>query len=224
MTAGLTPAVRPTFVWRPSSGCVVDPSAGLCVARVCDANPLAPIEPMQPSDLPVIRWSGWIADEASPADPSLRTWLGEGWLHLLAWLERRESQGPGDLAPLWLRPHHGHVLSDVPSIGRWIKTLPQHVVDSKAEYQNVPPRIGLVIDPAALLAPAMLADAADHVQRMIDAFAGMPLVRCWWLAGTTPAPATGLQPQTIAQLPAELRDLVLAHLPRHVPVVSAESA
>ena len=57
---------------------------------------------------------------------------------------------------LLIRPHVAHTVADIPACRRILS-------EERAE------RIGLLLEPCAMLAPSMLADAPDHLRRILEA-------------------------------------------------------
>ncbi|MBX3387560.1 MAG: hypothetical protein KF768_13410 [Phycisphaeraceae bacterium] len=101
------------------------------------------------------------------ADP--RTWMGAyGWRALDEALRTNSANASVD-RPLILRTHARHVLSDVPSVLRFLRA---------AEFA----RAGLLLDAVSMLTPAMVASpqqAVDHLTRLVEdvrspAFATLP--------------------------------------------------
>jgi hypothetical protein len=167
-----------------------DQTRGICL----DLNPLED----DPGDLAaggapvVVTWSGWFGGD----EVGVGTWGPRGWAALQAWCD---CQGPAFAAAgreLWLRPHAGHVLSDAQRCLTFLRGR---------EGQA----IGLLLDPVSMLAPSMLADAAEHLDRMLGALAQVAGVRAVLAPG-----ARGL-PIPEGVLGAALRE----HWPASKPVV-----
>lgn len=153
-------------VWTLSDGAIHDAETGQECARAAWTNPLAlggwPIR----GALPLAAFSGWHDAERSGSesdhdDPatramraSLRTWNsgGDEFRAMCDAAERAIS--PGGL--IALRPRVGHALSDVPTCVRFLR-----------ERAGGPWR--LLLDPVGMLSREMLADAEDHVRRIVDA-------------------------------------------------------
>lgn len=92
-----------------------------------------------------IVWSGGLGQ--SPFDPDPRTWLETGWGAL--------RQSLDDAPPVMIRPHWAHVISDGPSLMR--------IVDGIDGVSSE-----VVMAPASMLAPGMLDDAHDHIERFMQ--------------------------------------------------------
>src|SRR5262249_8001826 len=98
-----------------------------------------------------------LADEDDGgADP--RTWGPRGWLAMEEAL-RRYLEQPGPR--LVLRPSYTDVISDAPS---WLRFLSQ-----RREWAgDGEERLGVMLDPVAMLAPSMVKNAEDHVARLLE--------------------------------------------------------
>ncbi|HZW08432.1 MAG TPA: hypothetical protein VFF69_00875 [Phycisphaerales bacterium] len=108
----------------------------------------------------VVSWSGW-----DPADEvGLATWGPRGWSALRHWCDRQAPLLAGGGRELWLRTHAGHVLSDA-----------QRCLTFLGGAGGQPVR--LLLDPVSMLAPSMLADAREHLERIMGALAGHEGVR-----------------------------------------------
>ncbi|MCW5753462.1 MAG: hypothetical protein KIT24_02000 [Phycisphaeraceae bacterium] len=108
----------------------------------------------------IVAWSGWLPEDASPEQgvffPGHSTWMGAGWAGLVEvcrWLgPALEERG----MRLCLRPHARHVLSDASSCLKFVR-----------EEETLP--VDVVLEPAALLTHAMLAEAKTHLERIVGA-------------------------------------------------------
>lgn len=71
---------------------------------------------------------------------------------------------------LLVRPHHAHLVSDVPSCRRLVRDLPG---------------VRLLLDPVSMLAPSMLRDADDHLRRIVEELgpSGAAVVLCGCMGG-----------------------------------------
>lgn len=146
-------------------------SGGTIEAVLLDINPLANAGASLPSGISapvaVVR-SGWIEpdsdDETDFADAARRTWSGEGRERFdLAWSgvqEQAEMRG----VRLWLCPHAGDVIGDVPAL----RALASGAAPSGS---------GVLLEPAGLLTESMIPDAADHFGRLLEPLEASGLVR-----------------------------------------------
>lgn len=144
----------------PFASIIVPSGAGTPFAGVIEANPLERPPPV-PAEAPggrIVTASGWLGG-GDGAD--FRTWSRPGWdaLHAMCDAVTPELARAG--LTLLLTPRAGHVLGDVQSARTWL-----------GERAGEP--VGLLLDPAALLTDAMVADAADHLERAYDALGGEP--------------------------------------------------
>jgi hypothetical protein len=110
-------------------------------------------------------WSGsphFTDEDPFADDPS--AWTPGAW----SWLDG----AIGRLAPLLtergvtllIRPHHRHVVGDVPSVGRLMRTLRENGIE----------RVGLVLDVESMLAPSMREkNPDDHRRRIREALASI---------------------------------------------------
>jgi sugar phosphate isomerase/epimerase len=100
----------------------------------------------------LVAWSGWMGD--GPGERDFRTWSAEGWARLEAACDRVVPSLAAHGVELLLRPHSAHVLSDVPSCLRFFR-------------QREGQAVGLLLDPEAMLTPAMVGDAPDRLERIL---------------------------------------------------------
>lgn len=122
------------------------------------------------------------ADEGAEARMSLRTHGGEGMRALLAAVEAVRPGLEFSGARLCLLPHAAQVLSDVPSCLLFLRSAAAEGVQ-------------LVLDPVALLTPAMLDRAEEHLERILEALAGHPGVAALRLTSARLGPdGAGLEP------------------------------
>lgn len=174
-------------------------------------NPLAQgdgdanrVGPAIGADLPdggvVVAWSGWLGEPAASADGMVerdfRTWSGAGRAALDAFVGALEPSGDGASGPLWLRPHHRHVLSDAPSCAAFLKAH-ESLVGSG--------RIGMFLDVGLLIDESMAGTREDHVDRVIERLAPLDGVR-----------AISMHGDDWDALDARLRDLIEA---RGIPML-----
>ena len=143
-------------------------------AVLLDANPLNASGITLPTGVPaVVCRSGWLEpdsdDEADRADAARRTWSGEGRIRFeAAWDSLRataESRGVG----LWLLPHAGDVIGDVPAL----RSLAGH--DGGVE---------LLLEPSAMLTESMIPEAGDHFDRLLEPLESGDLVRAVLVTNT----------------------------------------
>lgn len=104
----------------------------------------------------------------------LRTHAGEGMTALLAAIGRAEEglkgTGPEAVgAEICLRPEAAHVLSDLPSCLVFLRSA-------------AAARVRLLLDPMAMLTPAMVAHAEDHLERILGTLGPHPAVAGLMLA------------------------------------------
>lgn len=157
-------------------------------------------------------WSGWLEWEEegeSGVDP--RTWGAAGWVAL----ERVMGEwAAGAGAEVCVRTHHAHVLSDVPSCLRFAQRWEQSGVK-------------LIVDVGAMIAPSMLAAAADHAARVLEALGSHPAVAAVVvsLPGAEGEPAPLHAPEGGAGVwgekgaAGELVELIGRHVPPERPLV-----
>jgi sugar phosphate isomerase/epimerase len=101
------------------------------------------------------------ADDRFPDDPSC--WSPDAWARLdaslakvLRLLEAREMT-------LLVRPHHRHVVGDVPSVGRLMRAFREQGID----------RVGILLDVESMLADSMRErNPEDHRRRIREAVSG----------------------------------------------------
>lgn len=103
-------------------------------------------------------WSGSpeaTRDDLFPEDPG--AWTPGAWSalndaigHLAGLLNERDVS-------LLVRPHHRHVIGDVPSVGRFVRTLREKGVE----------RVGVLLDVDSMLAPSMRERSPDDHRRRI---------------------------------------------------------
>jgi hypothetical protein len=138
-------------------------------------------------------WSGSSAevDGGGAFDEDPRTWGPKGW----AALEEAVRAMPGR-GRVWVRPHARHVVSDIPGVRRLLE----------AEWGS---RLGVALDPAAMMTPAMRGSAgmADLVTRVFEAVELLPPERLMVVVDAEALPA------------ALLRGLVERCVPVGVPLV-----
>lgn len=109
----------------------------------------------------VVARAGFLADEDAPGSPDPRTWGPVGW----SAFERSLAASLASPGPrLLIRPAATDVISDAPSCLRFLQRRGQWG-ESGAEAGVA--RLGLLLDPVAMLAPSMHASAEDHVDRIL---------------------------------------------------------
>ena len=132
------------------------PGAMEVFASFADGNPLA-ADWLLDLDIPgerIVAWSGTMSDELFGDDP--RTWMPAGQE---AFRQFCDSAAPTLLLRgrrLAFRPHARHVLSDVQSSLTFLRTRAGQPFE-------------ILLAPADLLTPALLADAEDHLTRAFEA-------------------------------------------------------
>ncbi|MGQ0629238.1 MAG: hypothetical protein ACT4PL_14195 [Phycisphaerales bacterium] len=111
----------------------------------------------------VVAWTG-SASGGCGSDlfgPEPGTWSGRGWRALAARLPEVLAECRNRGLGLWLRPHHRHVVSDAPSIR---KVLAEFGGDGT---------LAVLVEPAGLISPGMMALATDHLNRLGELLAGI---------------------------------------------------
>lgn len=179
-----------------------------------------PEDPRATPDQPLVCWSGWIEPELQEAEEEesgaaglpdfrtqLRTWGPESWNQMLGACRASQTQAQQNRpAPILLRPHARHVISDAQRCVRFLEAI-----------GATAPACGLLLDPAAMLTPDMLPDAAEHLDRMLAGLAaaaragigaGTEEGRGLWgllLTGLEPGPEGELTPCPVTRgvLPAD---------------------
>jgi sugar phosphate isomerase/epimerase len=109
-------------------------------------------------------WSGSpgaSGDDLFPDDPS--SWTPAAWAALDAALARLLPLLDARDLTLLVRPHHRHVVGDVPSVGRLLRTFREQGID----------RIGIILDVESMLADSMRERSPDdHRRRIREALSG----------------------------------------------------
>lgn len=177
---------------------------GALLAPVPDALPL-------PGAPRLIIRTGFLPDEDHPDRPDPRTWGPRGWEALEAALRPYLAR---DGARILLRPAHTDVLSDAPSCIRFLDRREQWGADAGE-------RLGILLDPAAMIAPSMIPTAEDHIARILEIVANRPGVDGVVAANIeirddAPAP-TPLHRGSIP--PARLAALFRANVPAATPLI-----
>ncbi len=131
--------------------------AGAVVAHCSGLNPLADPIPDHHPGPPLVFRSGPPGEGVIPWGAAARS----AWLHA--------SDRLAALGPAWVHPRAGDVLSDAPGV---------------LSFLNQRPRFGLFLEPAALLAPAMLPQAPEHLARIAAAL--LPRASAVLLTGVRP--------------------------------------
>ncbi len=109
-------------------------------------------EPHRPSNL--FAWSGCPGDDLF--EPSPLAWSQGAWSALERALDELAPALDAAGVRLLIRPHAAHTVADIPACRRILS-------EERAEH------IGLLLEPCAMLAPSMLADAPDHLRRILEA-------------------------------------------------------
>ncbi|MBC7835965.1 MAG: hypothetical protein H7Y88_12830 [Phycisphaerales bacterium] len=144
----------------------------------------------------LIARSGAGTTSIEPGD-ALPAWLPAAWDQFELALATLPADAP---AHLLIAPHHAHTISDIPSALRYLERW-----SSKAG----PIRFGLALDPAAILAPSMLAAAPDHLGRIFAALGSHPATACLCLTGDLLDHVTA----------DHLRALIDTHVPPTTPII-----
>ncbi len=145
-------------------------SASAAEAVLLDTNPLSDAGIALPSGVPaVVCRSGWIEpdseDEADHADAARRTWSGEGRTRFEAAWDALQSMAETRGVRLWLLPHAGDVIGDVPAL----RSLSG---------------IDVLLEPSAMLTESMIPDAGDHFDRLLEPLESGDLVRAVLVTNT----------------------------------------
>lgn len=144
-----------------------------------------------------------------------RTWSGPGWRGFEARWRELAPRAAAAAVDVWWWPHHRHAVSD----GQSIMTLARRWADEG------PREFGVCLEPTALLTPAMLGDAEDHLARVLDALSDQPALRVVVFSSAARVTIDGDEhlvpcPPGLGVVEPELvMRLIEAHVPRTVPVV-----
>lgn len=157
----------------------------------------------------IVSWSGTVAGGLFEDDP--RTWMRPGQERFAAFLDGIAPALEAHRRTLCLRPHHRHAMGDVHACARLVR-----------ERAGGP--FEVLLSPADMMAPSMLAQAEDHLARM---FAHLgPAAAAVLLADAVETPETGetglLAPVRFGEgrLPHALVAQLLAdHVPAETPVI-----
>ncbi len=149
----------------------------------------------------VVCWSGWLGPEIFARD--VRTWGPGGWSALERACEGMEA------GRVLLRTHARHVLSDA-----------QRCLAFLRRWEG---KVGLLLDPMAMLEVSMLDRAEEHLDRIVGALGAHPgvgaMVACNLSVEGEEARAVGMEAGVVG---AGLIDRMLARA--RVPVVVLEAA
>lgn len=167
----------------------------------------------------VVLWSGSLARALGDADP--RNWMAAGQHAVERLVSHLEDVAMPDADRILIQPHARHCLSDVPSVLRIL-----------ARDAGARRRPGLALSPLSLLEAPMLADAEDHLERIVErlgpfARAVILEARSDAVAGGEPDAARleGLAAARIeAMIPATVPRLRVGRLIGSVPGPVAQSA
>jgi hypothetical protein len=152
----------------------------------------------------VVVRSGFIPDEDRPGEPDPRTWGPAGWSALDRGLRAcLTSPGPR----LLIRPAATDVVSDAPSCLRYLQRRGEWGGDGTGDAVA---RLGLLLDPVAMLAPSMHASAEDHVARIMQLVVPVAGVDAVALIETPLVPFAKLVAMFRALAPAEMPLVVSA--------------
>lgn len=175
---------------------------------------------VQAAAAPLAVYAGGLGDALFASSP--RSWTKEAWAALSTACDALEPSLAGSGRRLLIRPHHRHVLGDTPSALKFF-----------AEREGGP--FGLLLEPAALVAPSMLAPRvlADHLARIFEVLA--PRCDALLLTNITSADPDrtaddeALEPDAARPAPLDrgaidpalLAGLALRHTPPATPIVLA---
>lgn len=138
-------------------------------ARFARANPLTDdprVLAVEHADAPRLLTGSGRIDASDPDDAAraaVRTWSSQSWATLSRFCAEIAKSG----LRLWLLPASGDVLSDAPRTTAFT-----------AEH----PGLGFVLEPAALLTPAMLDHADDHLDRIARSLGNHPACAALFIA------------------------------------------
>lgn len=106
-------------------------------------------------------WSGTpaaTAEDLFPDDPG--SWTPAAWAALDAALDKVAPRLAAGDVTLLIRPHHRHVVGDVPSVGRLLRGLREREIE----------RVGVLLDAESMLADSMRTrDPENHLRRIREA-------------------------------------------------------
>ena len=153
-----------------------------------------------------IFWSGTLADDLN--EPHPYNWMEPGRAALA---ERLTSVDDAVRKSILLRPHARHVLSDMPSVRRWLDERDDDGIDAP----------GIALEPAALFEPGMIADAEDHLIRILEVLGPRVDLLIVSDADDT-APAVRRAPGDGALPGGIFGKLVAEHVPSSVPRVTIQ--
>lgn len=166
---------RPVLFLASDHAAIVGPGRHERWATILHENPLS-IEALEsvighpvaalPAPSRAIIWTGWTGE--TEFDFDLRSWSKASWEALVSFCDHFEQAKKPAGTRLLLRPHARHVLSDVQRI--------ESFFGARAGGS-----IGLLLDPASLIEPAMLPRLPDHLRRIIETLG--PRAEAIWLAG-----------------------------------------
>ncbi len=187
-------------------GRIVPAEGGEAFAEVLDGNPLEPgwsLSHVGPGR--IVMWSGWLGSDDGPAGPA--TW-GRGGHEAFERLCDRITVDPRPNRVLF-RPQARHVLSDAPSCADFLR-------------RRAGDALGLLLDPASMLAQSMLAHGAEHVERILGALASVRGVDAVLIANAEPAEDQGVRSVALNRGvldPMALGAMVRRLVPADVPLV-----
>lgn len=151
---------------RPDADIEIRDAEGRIVGAALGMNPLAhafdavgrAIE-RAPGNL-VLLWSGWMGEDRNQRD--LRNWGPDAWARLEALVDHLDGALEADWGEkrVLLRPVARGVMSDTQRCRKLFFERPRQ-------------RIGLALEPCALLEPGMLPLIEDHLARAFDALGGL---------------------------------------------------
>ncbi len=151
-------------------------NGGEPLAQWREENPLAHVPALAPEAPASVLalWSGWIPSTADPRATGIHTWTGQGWSQFASLCDRLRPRLTELGRSVLFRPHASHVLSD-----------PRSCLTFFNERDT--PTLGLLLDPVAMLTPSMLADAPDHLDRILGTLVSHPATRAVILTDAAPS-------------------------------------
>ncbi len=120
-----------------------------------DGNPLHPtwVATVETPSSRLWCWSGTLAEEPFAIHPP--NWMSPGRSSLDAFVQAATTTLRNSAQALCLRPHHRHVLSDVPGCMRLLR-------------ENAGIGLHISLAPADLISPDMVKDLPDHLERIFS--------------------------------------------------------
>ena len=148
--------------------------AGGVWAKLWRGNALEEAPPAGEHATPTLVWTGW-ADAGEPErevfEPGF-VWQGSVWDRLGEHL---------DGANAIIRPHARHVVGDVNALRAWQGARERAGLDQASAGHT-----GVVLEPAALFTPAMVAEADTHLDRIALGAGNVRMIRAVVASNATP--------------------------------------